>query len=57
VGKVVVGGGGLITGAAAVALTQSRATSNTTWTVTAVETTSIGTVWTVQAFAICLTGP
>jgi hypothetical protein len=27
------------------------------WTVTATETSSTSTAWTVQAFAICLNGP
>jgi Collagen triple helix repeat (20 copies) len=56
-GKIVVGGGGVLTAGARAALTQSQPTSTTTWTVTAIEPTTVTDTWSLQAFALCLTSP
>jgi hypothetical protein len=38
-------------------LTQSQPTSSTVWSVGAAESAAVSDNWSLQAFAICLTGP
>jgi hypothetical protein len=55
-GSKVLGGGFEYTaGTNGVAVTQSRATADDTWTVTADEINNVPSSWSVQAFAICVT--
>ncbi len=54
-GQVVVSGGHAIGGSANTTVTSSRATSDTTWSVTAAAVTYLGGNFTIQAFAVCVT--
>jgi hypothetical protein len=53
--KVLSGGHSYTTGTASVAVSQSEATDDDTWTVTAEELDGFAGNWSVQAFAVCAT--
>jgi hypothetical protein len=53
-GKVVLGGGGRISGAAGLSITASYPSSNTVWTVTAERHSGSGN-WSVRAYVVCAT--
>lgn len=61
-GRKVVGGGYTSTFVTAtdeprVTITQNQATSDTVWSVRAIESTNINNNWSLQAFAVCVTAP